>query len=90
VDAKIYGTDLGGGIYGETDRTLNLTIGQAKIATVDDASKTMTVTTDGQVARQFPVSIGMDDWVTVEGELISFVTPSGIYVAQEKCDVKKR
>ena len=50
----------------------------------------MTVTTDGQVARQFPVSIGMDDWVTVEGELISFVTPSGIYVAQEKCDVKKR
>jgi lipoprotein-anchoring transpeptidase ErfK/SrfK len=89
VDAKIYGIDMGGGIYGETDRTLNLTIGPAKIATVDDASKIMTVTIDGQVARQFPVSMGMDDSITVDGEVISFVTPSGIYVAQEKYDVKQ-
>jgi hypothetical protein len=59
VDAKLYGVDLGGGMYGDTDRTLNLTIGPAKIATVDDATKQMTVTIDGQLARQFPVSMGV-------------------------------
>jgi hypothetical protein len=36
VDAKIYGVNLGEGMYGETDRTLNLTIGPEKIATIDD------------------------------------------------------
>jgi lipoprotein-anchoring transpeptidase ErfK/SrfK len=89
VDARVYGVDLGGGFYGETDRTLNLTIGPSKIATVDDATKIMTVTIDGQVARQFPVSMGRDESITVDGKVISFVTPSGIYVAQEKYDVKQ-
>ena len=89
VDAKVYGVNLGDGMYGETDRTLNLTIGPSKIATVDDATKQMTVTIDGQVARQYPVSMGRDDSITVDGEVISFVTPSGIYVAQEKYDVKQ-
>jgi hypothetical protein len=56
VDAKTYGVDLGGGMYGETDRSLNLTIGPAKIATVDDATKIM-VTIDGQVVQQIPVSM---------------------------------
>jgi lipoprotein-anchoring transpeptidase ErfK/SrfK len=89
VDAKIYGVDLGGGFYGETDRTMNLTIGPSKIATVDDATHQMTVTIDGQVARQFPVSMGRDESITVDGKVISFVTPSGIYVAQEKYNVKQ-
>jgi lipoprotein-anchoring transpeptidase ErfK/SrfK len=89
VTAKVYGVDLGGGMYGETDRTLNLTIGQSKIATVDDATKQMTVSIDGQVVRQYPVSMGRDESITVDGEVISFVTPSGIYVAQEKYPVKQ-
>ena len=89
VDAKVYGVDLGGGIYGETDRTMNLTIGSAKIATVDDATKQMTVSIDGKVVRQYPVSMGRDESVTVDGQVISFVTPSGIYVAQEKYPVKQ-
>lgn len=89
VAAKIYGVDLGGGMYGETDRTLNLTIGPAKIATIDNATKTMTVTVDGQIVQTIPVSMGRDDTVTVDGEEISFVTPSGTYVAQEKYEVKQ-
>jgi lipoprotein-anchoring transpeptidase ErfK/SrfK len=89
VDAKIYGIDLGGALYGETDRTLNLTIGPSRIATVDDATKIMTVTIDGQVARTIPVSMGRDESTTVDGKVISFITPSGIYVAQEKYDVKQ-
>jgi len=89
VDAKVYGVDLGGGMYGETDRTLNLTIGPSKIASVDDATHQMTVTIDGQVVRTIPVSMGRDESIVVDGKEISFVTPSGIYVAQEKYEVKQ-
>lgn len=89
LSANVYGKDLGGGLYGETDRTMNLTIGPAKIASIDDATKQMTVTIDGQVVRQYPVSLGMDSSITVDGQEISFVTPSGIYVAQEKYEVKQ-
>jgi len=89
VDAKVYGVNLGGGMYGEIDRTLNLTIGPAKIASVDDATHQMTVTIDGQVERTIPVSMGRDESTTVDGKEISFVTPSGIYVAQEKYEVKQ-
>jgi lipoprotein-anchoring transpeptidase ErfK/SrfK len=89
LDAKVYGVDLGGGMYGETDRTLNLTIGPSKIASVDDATHQMTVTIDGQVVRTIPVSMGRDESIAVDGKEISFVTPSGIYVAQEKYDVKQ-
>jgi lipoprotein-anchoring transpeptidase ErfK/SrfK len=89
LSANVYGKDLGGGLYGETDRTMTLTIGPSKIASIDDATKQMTVTIDGQVVRQIPVSMGRSDSVTVDGKEISFVTPSGIYVAQEKYPVKQ-
>jgi len=89
VDAKVYGVDLGGGMYGETDRAMNLTIGPSKIASVDDATHQMTVTIDGQVVRTIPVSMGRDESIVVDGKEMSFVTPSGIYVAQEKYDVKQ-
>ncbi|HEY5117412.1 MAG TPA: Ig-like domain-containing protein, partial [Nakamurella sp.] len=89
LDAKVYGVDLGGGMYGETDRSLNLTIGPSKIASVDDATHQMTVTIDGQVVRTIPVSMGRDESIVVDAKEISFVTPSGIYVAQEKYEVKQ-
>lgn len=89
VSAKVYGVDLGGGMYGETDRTLNLTIGPAKIAAIDDHTHRMTVTVDGAVVQSFPVSMGRDGSVTVNGKTISFVTPSGTYVAQEKYAVER-
>lgn len=89
VEAKIYGVKLGDGTYGETDRTLNLTIGPAKIATIDDRTKQMTVTVNGKTVHTFPVSMGRPGSVTVGGKKISFVTPSGTYVAQEKYKVKQ-
>lgn len=89
VDAKVYGVNLGDGMYGETDRTLSLTIGDSKIATIDDLTKLMTVYINGQVVREIPVSMGRDESVVVDGQEISFVTPSGTYVAQEKYEVKQ-
>ena len=87
VDAKVCGIDVGAGLYGEADRTLNLTIGPYKIATVDDTTKRMIVTIDGQVARRFSSA-----WAaTVDQRRLAddLVTGSGNYVAQEKYDVKQ-
>ncbi len=89
VTANLYGVDLGAGSYGETDRTMTVTIGPSKIATVDDATKQMQVFVDGQKVKTFAVSMGMDKQVTVDGKKISFVTPSGTYVGQEKYAVKQ-
>ncbi|MET3805912.1 lipoprotein-anchoring transpeptidase ErfK/SrfK [Nakamurella sp. UYEF19] len=89
VNVNLYGVALGGGAYGETDRTLSITVGRSKIATVDDATKQMQVFIDGKKVRTIPVSMGMDKKVTVGGKEISFVTPSGIYVGQEKYAVKQ-
>ncbi len=90
VDAKIYGVNLGNGMYGDTDRTLKLTIGPEKIATIDDKTHKMVVTVNGKAVKTFPVSMGRDGSTTgKDGEKISFVTPSGTYVAQEKYAVKR-
>jgi len=89
VNAKIYGVDLGDGMYGETDRALNVTIGPEKVATIDDRAHKMVVTVNGKAIKTFPVSMGRPGSITVKGKKISFVTPSGTYVAQEKYKVKR-
>lgn len=90
VTAKIYGIDLGGGVYGETDRTLNVTIGASKIATIDDATKQMKIYVNGTLTDTVPVSMGMSKTAKgSDGQVISFVTPSGTYVVEEKYKVKR-
>ncbi len=89
VTAKIYGVNLGGGAYGETDRSMTVTIGPSKIAKVDDATKQMQVFFDGKKVKTYPVSLGQNKQLTVNGLDISLVTPSGTYVAQEKYLVKQ-
>ncbi len=89
ITAKVYGVDFGGGMYGETDRTLNVTIGDAKVAKIDDATKQMRVFINDKLVRTVPVSMGMDQTVTVKGKKIDFITPSGTYVAQERHKVKQ-
>jgi len=89
LDANVYGVDLGDGMYGETDRTLTLTIGPKKVALIDDATKQMQIFVDDKLTQTVPVSLGRDKTVTVGGKGISFITPSGIYVAQERYEVKQ-
>lgn len=89
VQAAIYGIDLGGGMYGETDRTLRVTIGPSRIAKIDDATKQMKIYVADKLVDTVPVSMGMDGSVTVDGNKITFLTPSGTYVVQEKYKVKQ-
>ncbi len=89
VAANLYGVNLGNGMYGEIDRTLEVTVGPSKIAKINDATKQMQVFIDNKLVRTVPVSMGQSKEIAVAGKKISLVTPSGIYVAQEKYPVKR-
>ena len=58
TDIAIYGRDLGNGVYGQQDRRVTFTIGDAVIATADGGSHTMTVEVNGVAVRTVPVSLG--------------------------------
>ncbi|GAA1996489.1 lipoprotein-anchoring transpeptidase ErfK/SrfK [Nakamurella flavida] len=78
VDGLIYGRALGGGMYGQEDLHSSFTIGRSLISEVDDTTKQMTVTQDGQVVRTMPVSLGRDKYPTY----------NGVHVVAEKYEMK--
>lgn len=69
VEANLYGVDLGGGHYGSTDRKSEFTIGDDVRGVVDDATKQLTFTKNGEVIKTMPVSNGRDtaEWATPNG-----------------------
>jgi len=58
ADIRIYGRDLGNGVYGQEDRRISFSIGDAVVAEADGASHQMIVKINGVVARQMQVSLG--------------------------------
>lgn len=74
TDIKIYGKDLGNGVYGQEDRHVTFTVGDAIVATADGASHTMSVEVNGAVVRTVPVSLGKP----------SKPSASGVHVVTEK------
>lgn len=58
TDIKIYGRNLGNGIYGQEDRRIAFSIGDAVIARADGASHQMSVEVNGAVVKTMPVSLG--------------------------------
>ncbi|GAB2646385.1 L,D-transpeptidase [Nocardia goodfellowii] len=82
VAAKLYGLDLGGGVYGDSDLTSDFTIGRSQIVKANAPSHRMQVVRDGQVVMDFPASYG-------EGNEPRNVTRSGIHVVSEKHELVK-
>ncbi|MCA1708456.1 MAG: L,D-transpeptidase family protein [Actinobacteria bacterium] len=78
TDIKIYGKDLGDGIYGQEDRTVSFTIGDSVIARADGATHQMTVEINGVVVRTMPISMGRPD----------FPSNNGVHVVTERNAVK--
>lgn len=72
VEANLYGTELGGGVWGASDNATNFTIGDRVEAVVDDNTKTMDVYRNGTLLRSIPVSLGRDveQWATPNGTYI--------------------
>ncbi|HEX2299560.1 MAG TPA: Ig-like domain-containing protein [Pseudonocardiaceae bacterium] len=79
TDIKIYGKDLGNGIYGQEDRKASFTIGDSVIARADGATHQMTVEINGVVVRTMPISMGRPD----------FPSNNGVHVVTERNAVKR-
>jgi lipoprotein-anchoring transpeptidase ErfK/SrfK len=64
------GLPMGDGWYGRSDLTVDLEIGQALIMEVDNATKQMTVSRDGNVLRTIPVSLGKAKTPSSSGTMV--------------------
>jgi lipoprotein-anchoring transpeptidase ErfK/SrfK len=78
VAVDIYGRDLGDGVYGQQDVAVGFAIGRSMVADIDDNTKQMVVTQDGQVINTIPVSMGSNKYPTY----------NGIHVVAEKYEKK--
>jgi lipoprotein-anchoring transpeptidase ErfK/SrfK len=60
VHAGVYGVDLGGGTYGETDRDLNLKVHDSWVAKADGNTAHMLIYQNGAMVKDMPISMGKD------------------------------
>lgn len=58
LTADVYGVDLGGGVYGETDRTETVHIHDAWVAKADGATKQMQIFLGGKLVNTMAISLG--------------------------------
>jgi lipoprotein-anchoring transpeptidase ErfK/SrfK len=64
------GLPMGDGWYGRNDLTVDLSVGPAVIMTVDNKTKRMTVTKNGQVIRTIKVSLGKASTPSSSGTMV--------------------
>lgn len=75
VRLGIGGMDFGG-VYGMHDVNVNFTIGNSVVTKINNATKTMTVTENGVVIKEFPISLGKPSTPTPSGTLVAMGTHS--------------
>jgi lipoprotein-anchoring transpeptidase ErfK/SrfK len=80
VDLDVNGVAAGNGIYGQEDREVDFTIGDAHIYKVDMNTHQMKVFSNGKLLRTLPITTG---------EQPQFTTRSGIKLIMEKFDSKR-
>ncbi|WP_326555206.1 L,D-transpeptidase [Micromonospora sp. NBC_01813] len=68
--AQTGGLPMGDGWYGRNDLTIDAEVGSALVMTVDNATKKMTVTKDGQTIKEIPVSLGKPKTPSSSGTMI--------------------
>lgn len=78
VDVGVYGKDLGGGVWGQEDRSATITIGDAVILRADGATHQMSIEVNGAVQRTIPVSLGKPE----------FPSNNGVHVVTEHHETK--
>ncbi len=61
LDADLYGVDLGGGVWGETDRTVSFRIGERHVSIADADTHQMEVYDGDRLVQTFPISTGSPD-----------------------------
>ncbi|MFV2084367.1 Ig-like domain-containing protein [Micromonospora sp. LOL_021] len=68
--AQTGGLPMGDGWYGRNDLTVDAEVGAALVITVDNASKTMVVTKDGETIKEIPISLGKPKTPSSSGTMI--------------------
>ncbi|MCV7397206.1 L,D-transpeptidase [Mycobacterium paraseoulense] len=84
AEAKIYGIALGNGLFGQDDTKVSFRIGDAHVSIADDATKQVSVFSNGTLLRTMPTSMGMGGTEDVGGKVISLWTPPGVYTVLDK------
>jgi lipoprotein-anchoring transpeptidase ErfK/SrfK len=64
------GLPMGDGWYGRADVSVNITIGPSLIMVVDNKTKRMTVTRNGEVIKTIPVSLGKPSTPSSSGTMV--------------------
>jgi lipoprotein-anchoring transpeptidase ErfK/SrfK len=67
LTAKVYGVDLGGGVYGSTDRTATYKVHDALIAKADGNTEKMQIFDNGTLINTLPISMGKASTPTHNG-----------------------
>jgi len=67
LDANLYGVDMGGGVYGKTDRSVTYKIHDSWVAKADGNTKQMQILHNGAVVNTMPISLGKDETPTHDG-----------------------
>jgi lipoprotein-anchoring transpeptidase ErfK/SrfK len=80
VSAKVYGVEVGPGLYGQADQSVSFTIGEPHLAIADDATHTVSVYFNGKLQRRMPTSMGQGGYTSGKnGEQIALWTMPGTY-----------
>jgi lipoprotein-anchoring transpeptidase ErfK/SrfK len=80
VRAKVYGVQVGPGLYGQSDAAVSFKIGQKRVAIADDATHQVKVYFSNKLVRTMPTSMGQGGYVSGKGgQQISLWTMSGYY-----------
>ncbi|KUH85480.1 MULTISPECIES: Ig-like domain-containing protein [unclassified Mycobacterium] len=86
VSADLYGAHLGDELYGERDSAVSFRIGDSHVSIADDATKQISVYSNGQLVRTIPTSMGMGGSEVVGNQTISFWTQPGVYTVMDKAN----
>lgn len=81
VTAKVYGVNLGGGLYGQQDVSTSFAIGPRKIAIADDSTLRIEVSINGKHERTVLTSMGKHQTQQGKnGQTLDLRTRSGVHV----------
>jgi lipoprotein-anchoring transpeptidase ErfK/SrfK len=80
VSAKVYGVEMGPGLFGQADQSVSFKIGAKHVAIADDATHTVSVYFNGKLQRRMPTSMGRGGYTTGDhGQQIPLWTMPGTY-----------